>query len=81
MNGNLRGNGCSGRGRLPPRANRPPPTSVIWMNAKRGDDAPVVRCGLLTMLWGYGRQVIVTVNFYFYAPERLTITKIVSNPS
>eukprot|EP00956_Cyclotella_meneghiniana_P027231 scaffold60647_cov51-Cyclotella_meneghiniana.AAC.6 len=58
MNGNLRGNGCSDRGR-PPRANRPPP-SVIWMNAKRGDDASVVRCELLTMLWGYGRQVIVT---------------------
>ena len=53
MNGNLRGNGCSGRDR-PPRANRPPP-SVIWMNAKRVDDAPVVRCGLSTMLWGYGR--------------------------
>ena len=70
MNGNLRGNGCSGRSR-PPRANRPPP-SVIWMNAKRGDEAPVISCGLSTMLWGYGRQVIVTVNFYFYVRERLT---------
>eukprot|EP00956_Cyclotella_meneghiniana_P035449 scaffold115112_cov60-Cyclotella_meneghiniana.AAC.5 len=54
MNGNLRGNGCSDRGR-PRRANRPP-LSVIWMNAKRGDDAPVVRCGLLTMLWGFQKN-------------------------
>eukprot|EP00956_Cyclotella_meneghiniana_P042182 scaffold248387_cov60-Cyclotella_meneghiniana.AAC.2 len=64
MNGNLRGNGSSCRDR-PPGAN-PLPPSVIWMNAKRGDEAPVVRCGLSTMLWGYtAGQVIVTVNFYF----------------
>eukprot|EP00956_Cyclotella_meneghiniana_P011253 scaffold15824_cov56-Cyclotella_meneghiniana.AAC.2 len=50
------------------------------MNAKRGDEAPVVRCGLSTMLRGYGRQVMVTVNFYFYARERL-MKKLVSLPS
>eukprot|EP00956_Cyclotella_meneghiniana_P014909 scaffold22587_cov70-Cyclotella_meneghiniana.AAC.6 len=52
MNGNLRRNGCSGRGR-PPRANCRPP-SVIWMNgAERADDKnPVVKCWLSTMLWG-----------------------------
>ena len=53
MNGNLRGNGCSGHNR-PPRANHPPP-SVIWMNAKRGDEAPVISCEQSTMLWVYGR--------------------------
>eukprot|EP00956_Cyclotella_meneghiniana_P020503 scaffold36306_cov73-Cyclotella_meneghiniana.AAC.3 len=56
MNGNLRGNGCSGHNQ-PPRANRPPP-SVIWMNAKRGDEAPVIRCWQLTLMWGYGRQFL-----------------------
>eukprot|EP00956_Cyclotella_meneghiniana_P017857 scaffold29404_cov21-Cyclotella_meneghiniana.AAC.1 len=40
MNGNLRGNWYSGHDR-PFRAN-PLPPSVVWMNAKRGDEAPVL---------------------------------------
>ena len=28
------------------------PPELIWINDKMGDDAPVVRCGLLMMLWG-----------------------------
>eukprot|EP00956_Cyclotella_meneghiniana_P003029 scaffold3735_cov82-Cyclotella_meneghiniana.AAC.4 len=56
MNGNLRGNGCSGHDR-PPEANHPP---------IGGDEAPAVACLLSTMLWEMAQQVIGKRNFHFY---------------
>ena len=56
-------NGCSGRDR-PPRANR-----RIWHSSKwywwMADEAPVVICGLSTMLWGSKRRVQVIVPWFW----------------